>query len=263
MSQRATPDELRESMASCFRDLQERIAAESEPGADERLANLLTEYVDSCFDKHSKKIATAVDEVVKKTLIEQMEPNIGAAFQAMIAESAPYVAKMAAITAVKAVPMKVVNADLPPQIRDYSVGTIMIALCREHMAIRDEMKLEQQKLKDDLLSMYEYVKSTRALMNEMVAMIGKGGEKVKIFTDQPTSPVGLDVLGDLTGGAFLPPSPHEYRMFEEPGGRACQDLFDEESSLSKAILEHRDKEMHLFTAMADMRAISLIAEDTD
>jgi len=136
-----TADQMRTGMAECLLELQGRLQANSTPGADERLANLITSYIEEEFATHSKKIEDKIQEAVNTCVAEKLGGTVFSdCVKAGLAEAAPYITKSAAEAAVKSVPLSLVidNCDAA-DVSHLSLGQAIVSLAKENRQLKKNM----------------------------------------------------------------------------------------------------------------------------
>ena len=142
---RLSANELREAMATCLRELQERIVNDAEPGADERLAKMITTYIDDEFKQHIAKMNGIIDvkvkELFKTNVPILLVETIHDAITETVTELAPTIAKAASVAAVTKVPLKIVmGMDFCfPEVGNQSLGETLVLVAHEHLKLKADV----------------------------------------------------------------------------------------------------------------------------
>ena len=148
---RLTPNQIREGMAECLRELQTRLANELKPGADERLAKLITTYVDGEVNSSVKKVADIIDEAVVDCVTKKLKELQYAFKSELLSDCAPTIAHSAAVVAVKSVPLTVVMDDSAafhfPEVSEQTLGQTVVLLWHENKALKEEMCIFREFMK--------------------------------------------------------------------------------------------------------------------
>lgn len=170
-----TATEIRKGMTECIRELQERMAAcKGEVASDERLANLISSYIDEEVSNHVKKIADTIEDTVMDCVEEKLaKGGFQEVFISAMADVAPTVAKHAAVAAVKSVPLSMVmrDSDAEHSIAKMTIGQALVGMCKEHLELQSQMS-----------KVHEYVHATRMLLGELLHVVSNDGGEVKVFT---------------------------------------------------------------------------------
>lgn len=217
-----TPTEIREGMATCLRELQERIAADLSPGADERLANLITTYIDEEFNSHAKRVADNIGEAVDNCVTMKMSAAaLDKQFVAAMASAAPTIAKAAARMAVQTIPLSVVMGGTGdfcyPEVGEQSIGQTMVLMSWEYV-----------KMKEEMHKMREYVLATRNLLDEVLTVVTNDGGEVKVFTAGDPPAAFFSRRTDLEEAATVPadedkkPSPRSTKKAAKKAAKAAK-----------------------------------------